>query len=147
MIKWLFVVLLSIAPISELRGGIPSGIAMGLNPLGVFTVSIIFNALIFIPIYFGLNFFYKYIKKSNFIHKQIEKIRKEGHKPMEKYGVWGLLLFVAIPLPLTGAWTGSIVAWLFGLKWWKAFIVISIGVLIAGIVVTLGTIGVLDLIW
>ena len=134
-------------PISELRGAIPTGIALGLPPLGVFIISLIFNSIIVLPIYFGLEFLYKYFKKYKFIHNQIERIRKKGHNAMEKYEVWGLLLFVAIPFPLTGAWTGSIIAWLFDVEWWKAFIVISIGVLIAGIIVTLSTIGVIKLIW
>ena len=139
--------LLSIAPISELRGAIPTGIAFGLNPLSVFVLSIILNSLIFFPIYFGLKLFYKYFKKYKFVRNQIKRIRKKGHKSMENYGVWGLLLFVAIPLPFTGVWTGSIIAWLFDLEWWKSFLVILIGVIIAGLIVSLSTMGVINLIW
>ena len=138
---------MSIAPISELRGAIPTGIAFGLNPLSVFVLSIILNSLIFFPIYFGLKLFYKYFKKYKFVRNQIKRIRKKGHKPMENYGVWGLLLFVAIPLPFTGVWTGSIIAWLFDLEWWKSFLVILIGVIIAGLIVSLSTMGVINLIW
>jgi uncharacterized membrane protein len=130
------------APISELRGAIPTGIAMGLPPLVVFIISIIFNSLIVLPIYFGLIYFYKHIKKVNIISRYIEKARQRGHKPMEKYGVWGLLFFVAIPFPLTGAWTGTIIAWLFDVEWWKSLAIISIGVIIAGIVIMLSTLGV-----
>ena len=147
MINELVVILLSVIPISELRGAIPTGIALGMNPLIVFIVAVIFNSLVFFPIYFGLEFFYERLRKNNFMHKQIERIRKKGHKQMEKYGIWGLIPFVAIPLPLTGAWTGTIIAWLFDIEWWKSFIVISIGVTIAGVIVTLSTIGVLNIIW
>ena len=138
----LMIVLLSMAPISELRGAIPVGVALGINPLVVFFVSVLFNSLIFFPIYFSLDFFYEHLKKNNFIHKKIERIRKKGHNAMEKYGIWGLIPFVAIPLPFTGAWTASIIAWLFDLEWWKSFIVITIGVLIAGIVVMSSVIGI-----
>ncbi len=144
MLKWLIVIILSLAPISELRGAIPTGIAIGLNPTLVFLISVLFNSLIFFPLFFGLKFFYSHIKNNNFFSNVIEHIRKKGRTKMEKYGIWGLLLFVAIPLPLTGAWTASLVAWLFDLKWWKSFVVITIGVLIAGIIVSLSTIGVLS---
>ena len=138
------VIILSIAPVSELRGGIPTGIAFGLNPFLVFLIAVLFNSLIFFPVYFGLKFFYRYVKNNKFFSRIIERTRKRGHSKMEKYGVWGLLPFVAIPFPLTGAWTGSMIAWLFNIKWWKAFIVISLGVIISGIIVTLSTIGMIS---
>ncbi len=141
------IILLSIAPISELRGAIPFGISIGLNPLFIFVISVVFNSLIFFPIYFGLNFFYERLSKIKFIHKNIERIRKKGHKKMEKYGIWGLIFFVAIPFPLTGVWTASIISWLFDLEWWKSFGVIFVGVLIAGTIVMLSTLGVINLIW
>lgn len=145
--NFLFVIILSMLPISELRGAIPTGIALGINPLVVFLISVFFNSIIFFPIFFGLDFFYEFLRKFKIVSKQIERIRKKGHKPMERYGIWGLIPFVAIPFPLTGAWTGTIIAWLFDVEWWKAFIVISIGVIIAGIIVTLSTLGAISLIW
>ena len=61
---------------------------------------------------------------------------------VDKYGFWGLPLFVAVPLPLTGAYTGTILAWLLDMNWKKAFPAVSLGVLVAGIVVLLITLGV-----
>ena len=147
MIEWVYIIILSLTPISELRGAIPTGIAMGLNPIHVFMLSVIFNALAFFPIYFGLEFFYEHLSKIKFIHNKIENIRKKGHKPMERWGVWGLIPFVAIPLPLTGAWTGTIISWLFDVEWWKAFLIIATGVLIAGIIITLTTLGIINVLW
>ncbi|HIB85266.1 MAG TPA: ligand-binding protein SH3, partial [Chromatiaceae bacterium] len=55
---------------------------------------------------------------------------------IDKYGFWGLMVFVMIPLPVTGAYTGSFAAWIFGVKRRKAFLAVSLGVLIAGVIVT-----------
>ncbi len=61
---------------------------------------------------------------------------------MDKYGFWGLALFVAVPLPLTGAYTGTILAWLLGMDWKKAFPAVGLGVIVAGVVVLLITLGI-----
>jgi uncharacterized membrane protein len=65
-----------------------------------------------------------------------ERSRRRG-RMAERYGPIGLALFVAIPLPVTGAWTGSIVAFLLGMKFWRAFVAIAAGVFIAGIIMTI----------
>jgi uncharacterized membrane protein len=63
---------------------------------------------------------------------------------MKNLGFLALALFVAIPLPMTGAWTGALIAWLLGLKRWKSFIAIAFGVIIAGILVTLISVGLIN---
>ena len=72
-------------------------------------------------------------KIANFLYRKVEKNRGK----IEKYSFWGLCLFIAIPLPVTGAWTGSLVAAVIGMKPWKAFFSALLGVMIAGLVVTL----------
>ena len=72
-------------------------------------------------------------KIANFLLKKVEKNRER----IEKYSFWGLFLFVAIPLPMTGAWTGSLVAAVVGVKPLKAFLSVLLGVLLAGVIVTL----------
>ena len=74
-------------------------------------------------------------------NKMFEKAEKNREK-IEKYAFWGLTLFVAIPLPATGAWTGTLVAALFDMKFWKSLLSALIGVLIAGVVMTLISYGV-----
>jgi uncharacterized membrane protein len=74
-------------------------------------------------------------------NKMFEKAEKNREK-IEKYAFWGLTLFVAIPLPATGAWTGTLVAALFDMKFWKSLLSAFIGVLIAGVVMTLISYGV-----
>jgi uncharacterized membrane protein len=135
--------LATILPISELRGGIPLGISLGLDPWFTFFIAVIANALIFFPIFFVLRLFYdKLLSRIPLFNKYLDNLRKRGKPKVEKYGFWGLTLFVAIPLPITGAYTGTILAWLLGMDWRKAFPAVGLGVIVAGIVVLLITLGV-----
>jgi uncharacterized membrane protein len=137
------VLLASISPISELRGGIPLGISVGLDPWFTFLIAVIANSLIFFPVFFVLRLFYdKLLSRIPFFDRYLDNLRKRGKPKVDKYGLWGLALFVAVPLPLTGAYTGTILAWLLGMNWKKAFPAVSSGVLVAGIVVLLITLGV-----
>jgi uncharacterized membrane protein len=135
--------LVTVSPISELRGGIPLGISFGLPPWFVFLIAVVANALIFFPVFFALRFFYdKFLFRIPLFDKYLGNLRKRGGPIVDKYGFWGLALFVAVPLPLTGAYTGTILAWLLGMNWRRAFPAVSLGVLVAGIVVLLITLGV-----
>ena len=136
--------LVTVSPISELRGGIPLGILeFGLDPLFVFCIAVIANALVFFPVFFALRLFYdKVLFRIPLFDKYLDNLRKRGKPKVEKYGFWGLFLFVAIPLPVTGAYTGTILAWLLGMDWRKAFPSVGLGVVVAGVVVLLITLGV-----
>jgi len=137
-----WVLLATVSPISELRVGIPLGISLGLDPLFTFFIAIIANALIFFPVFFGLRLFYdKLLFRIPLFNKYLDNLRKRGKPKVEKYGFWGLTLFVAIPLPITGAYTGTILAWLLGMDWRKAFPAVGLGVIVAGVVVLLITLG------
>jgi uncharacterized membrane protein len=137
--------LLTVLPISELRGGIPLGISLGLDPLFTFFIAVIANALMFFPIFFGLRLFYdKLLSRIPLFNKYLDSVRKRGKPKVDKYGFWGLTFFVALPLPITGVYTGTALAWLLGMDWRKAFPPIGIGVIIAGVIVLLGTLGVLE---
>jgi len=142
-IAW--VLLATISPISELRGGIPLGILeYKLDPLFVFCIAVIANALIFFPVFFALRFLYdKFLFRVPLFDKYLDSLRKRGKPKVDKYGFWGLALFVAVPLPLTGAYTGTILAWLLGMDWRKAFAAVGLGVIGAGIIVLLLTLGVI----
>ncbi|MGA8849182.1 MAG: small multi-drug export protein [Dehalococcoidia bacterium] len=141
--KIAWVLLTTILPISELRGGIPLGISLGLYPWFTFFIAVIANALIFFPIFFALRLFYdKLLSRIPLFNKYLDNLRKRGKPKVDKYGFWGLALFVAVPLPLTGAYTGTILAWLLGMNWRKAFLAVGLGVIIAGVVVLLITLGV-----
>lgn len=142
--EFLKVILVSMLPIAELRGSIPLGFALGLNPIHTFLVSIFFNSLIFFPVYFGLEWFYERLfSKIPFFERILERIRKKGSKYIEKYELTGIILFVSIPTPFTGAYSGSALAWLFGIEWKKGFFAIFLGVLIAGVIVSVTSLGLL----
>jgi uncharacterized membrane protein len=143
-IAW--VLLITVLPISELRGGIPLGILRyGLDPVFVFFLAIIANALMFFPIYFGLRLFYsKILSRIPFFDRYLDNLRRRGKPKVDRYGFWGLLFFVAIPLPITGVYTATALAWLLEMDWRKACPPIVIGVAIAGIIVLLGTLGIVE---
>jgi uncharacterized membrane protein len=137
--------LATISPISELRGGIPLGISFGLDPLFTFFIAIIANALIFFPAFFALRLLYdKLLYRIPLFDKYLDNLRKRGKPKIEKYGFWGLTLFVAIPLPITGAYTGTILAWIVGMDWKKAFPAVGLGVIVAGVIVLLITLGIIS---
>jgi uncharacterized membrane protein len=144
-IAW--VLLTTISPIFELRVGIPLGILeFGLDPLFTFCIAVIANALIFFPVFFALRLFYdKLLFRIPLFNKYLDSLRKRGKPKVEKYGFWGLTLFVAIPLPITGAYTGTILAWLLGMDWRKAFPAVGLGVIVAGVLVFLITLGVISI--
>jgi uncharacterized membrane protein len=103
---------------------------MSAVPLIIFS-----NMLIFFPVYFGMELVYEHIKPESFVKKKLEKTRIKAKPYVEKYGVLGLLIFVAIPLPGTGAYAGSAAAWLLSLSWKKSVFAVAGGVFVAGIIV------------
>ncbi len=140
MDPYIIIFLISLLPWIELRGAIPVGILVyGLDPVPVFFVSVIANILVVPPIFLGLSLFYEKFRESWFLKRTVTRIRKKAAPKVKKYGVLGLASFVAIPLPVTGAWTGTLLAWVLGMDKNKAFTGISLGVIVAGVLVTLIT--------
>lgn len=141
------VFLAALTPIGELRLAIPLGIAQyKLNPLLVYLIAVAGNIIPPIIIMLFLTPISEFLSKKSISAKKIfnwlfERTRKKTEKQIEKYGTLALIIFVAIPLPNTGAWTGSIAAWLFGIPYKKAILYIFYGVLIAGVIVTSLTLG------
>ena len=136
----LVVIIISALPILELRGAIPVAINLFNFPWYQALLLAIIGNLLPVPIILlFLNAISKWLSKigffRRFFHWLLEYTSRRG-KIVEKYERIGLILFVAIPLPVTGAWTGSLLAVLFGLKFRHAFLSILIGVCIAGIIVT-----------
>lgn len=141
MNKLLMSIILSILPISELRGGIPAAVCNGIPWYIAFMVCVALNILIIFPIFFFLDYLHKYFMKLKFykkiFNKYIKNARRKAAPLLEKYGMLGLAVFVGIPLPITGAYTGTIIAWFLGMNRKKAIMSIALGVLLAGIIVTL----------
>lgn len=133
--------LISMIPIFELRGGIPVGIALfRLNAFVVFGTCILFNILPVLPILLLLNPARRLLERIPLLKRMFDFLTRRALKNrelIERYEEFGLTLFVGIPLPVTGAWTGSLIAVVLGLKITKSFLFISLGVFLAGIIVTL----------
>ena len=143
--KILATFLISMVPIIELRGALPIGVGLGLSPLTALIVSIIGNM---VPVPFIILFIRRILdwmhrfEKFDRIANRLEAKAAKGGEKLVKYEMFGLFLLVAVPLPGTGAWTGSLVAALFDLRLKNAVPVIFLGVIAAGIVVFLITYGV-----
>ncbi len=141
IMQWLWVLLLAMLPISELRGAIPLAIGIyKLNPYISIPLIVLAN---FVPIPLILKFLGPvegFLRRWKFWDKLMDRIfehtRKKTKKSIERWESLALILFVAIPLPVTGAWTGSLAAYLFGLDFKKSLLCIFIGIVIAGAIVT-----------
>jgi len=136
-------IILSVLPISELRGGIPVAVAFGVGWLPAFITCVVANIVVIIPVFFFLDYIHKYLMKIKIYEKifiaYLDRVRKRVEVKLAQH-TWEylvLFLFVAIPFPSTGAYTGCLIAWFFEMDRKKSFITIALGVLTAGIIVTL----------
>jgi len=138
--KELVVLVISALPIFELRGALPVAINLFHFPWHYALLLAIIGNLTPVPfVLLLLDAFSRLLSKigifKGMLHWLFERTRRRG-RIIERYERIGLMLFVAIPLPITGAWTGSLAAVLFGLKFKHAFLSIFIGIFIAGTIVT-----------
>ncbi len=146
--EWLKVLFVSAMPVSELRGGIPLALYLGFDPLTSYLTALLGN-LIPIPfVLYTLNFVERFVQRtplSKLYSKLIERVERR-RVAIEKYGYLGLTLFVAIPLPVTGAWTGALLSSILGLDRLKSFLFIALGVAVSGVVVLTSSLGILKVI-
>ncbi len=129
-------------PVTELRGAIPLGFSMGLPAESVFLWSLVGNVLPCFLILLVLrpisDFLMRHSKFFNrFFSNLFNRTQTKHQKNVIKYGPIFLIVFVAIPLPGSGGWTGSLLAFLFGFKYWKAMGYITTGLTIAALIITL----------
>jgi len=142
----LSLLLLAMAPISELRGAIPFGLAKGVPLFQVILISILGNLLPVPFLYFGIEKLSSILSRFSLCRKFFNWLfvrTKRRARIIERYESLGLFLFVAIPLPFTGAWTGTIAASLFHLRFKWTIISVICGIGLAALVVTLLTLGVI----
>lgn len=135
------VLICAMLPIIELRGAIPMAAAFGMPWWMAYLLSVVGNML---PVPIILLFIRQFIawsmrsrikflnKLANWLNRKVEKNRGR----IEKYAFWGLSAFISVPLPTTGAWTGSLVAAMIDMKFWKAILTALVGVMAAGVIVT-----------
>ena len=138
---------ISMLPVGELRLGLPYGIALGLEYPLALMAALLGNMIPvpFIIVYIKRIFTWlrKHMPRMDALITRLENRANLKGETVQKYGHWGLLLFVAIPLPGTGAWTGALIAALLNIRTSKAVPVIMIGVCIAAAIMTLITYGVI----
>lgn len=145
MTETLVTLLLAMTPLGELRLAIPVGLGIyHLNEFLVYFIAVIGNLIPVVFLLFLLGPVSSWLASQSNIFKRFiswlfERTRKKYDSRIQKYGYPALALFVAIPLPVTGAWTGSLIAFLFGIPFKKAFSAISLGVAAAGVIVLILT--------
>ncbi len=150
----LITLIVSMFPLIELKGAIPIGTALGEDLITTAFLAYAGSSIICIPIFFLLIPIFNLLKKIKFIRKIIEKIeavfKEKAEKLAEKSNgeaeevknkmlIWGLFIFVAIPFPVTGVWTGTAIAVFLNLKFRQSFLPLVLGNLVAGILITLLT--------
>ena len=148
--KFIATFFISMVPVIELRGGLPYGIGFGLDYPLALTAAILGNMLSvpFIIAYISRIFIWlrgKHKKLDDFVTKMERRAHLKGQK-VEKYGPLMLLIFVGIPLPGTGAWTGALIAALLNMRMKQALPCIFLGVLMAAAIITALTFGVIHII-
>lgn len=127
------------SPLGEARVGIPYGVVKGLPVYWSFLIGWVANLLVF-PLFFKaiylMNTFlwkHKFYKKSAvFLSKNA---KRKTQSSIAKYGAWGLMVFVMIPLPITGAYTGTIAAYILGMEYKKSLLATSVGVTISSVII------------
>jgi len=143
-IDYLVGVGLCVAPVAELRGGLPYLLARGLAPAAAWLLAVGANLLIVPLVLVGLDGIERLLRRSKTAAKLLDAIlartRRKG-RWIDRFGSLGLILLVAIPLPGTGAWTGSLAAVLMGVPRRKALLLVAVGVVVAGLLVLFASLG------
>lgn len=139
-------VIVAMLPIFELRGAIPLALGLGMNVWQAYFLAVVGNIIPIIPLLLFLgpvsNYLRRYKMWDRFFEWLFARTRRRSDL-IEKLEVIGLMLFVAVPLPITGAWTGTVAAFLFDIPFKHALPAIILGVMIAGGIVTMASLGVI----
>lgn len=153
MSRELITILTGATPIGEVRAAIPLALAaFGFSPLKAYLLGVLGNILPILPILLVLNYLSEFLMQNfSFFNKFFNwlfKYTRERHQEhFEKYNFWGalaLFVFVAIPLPLTGIWSGCLAAFVFGIPFWRSALAISAGAAAAGLIVLLISLGLIS---
>lgn len=138
----------AMVPVLELRGAIPVGVAAGLTPAEACAASVLGNMVPVPFILLLIRRIFDWLRRTKFFGPKIQRLEQRAHlkgRLVRKYRLLGLVILVAIPLPGTGAWTGALVAAVLDIRMRHAVPAIFLGVLIAGVIVTAVTVGVIHL--
>jgi uncharacterized membrane protein len=154
-LRILYSIILTFIPGAELRIGLPLAMIYARNhdiPLTlVFLLIVLVNIFLIFLIFFFLDHFHKWLLRFRFYQRFFKSTVKRFQKRIDKFerkystlGFFALTLFVAVPLPVSGAWSGSLISWLLGLDRKKSIFSIALGVFLAGLFIFLGMLGFLS---
>jgi uncharacterized membrane protein len=145
--KFLHVMVLSIVPWVELRLAIPYGITKGLPPAVAFAAAMLASWAVIVPMFLALDLFYdRFLSRYALARRFIQEVRKRGRKYVERWGVVGVGIYVSLPLPGPGVYSGAVLAWTFGLPRRQAIVALAVGVLVSAFLVTLISTGLIAVI-
>jgi uncharacterized membrane protein len=130
------VMLFSIAPFVELRLAIPYGITKGVHPIVAVAAAVVATWAVIIPMFLVMDLFYeRFLSRVPLVRHFVEEVRTRGRPYVERWGVVGVGVYVSLPLPGPGVYSGTVLAWLFGMPRRQAIIALATGVLVSGILV------------
>ncbi|MCI9062724.1 MULTISPECIES: COG2426 family protein [Romboutsia] len=137
---YLEIMILAMLPLIELRGAIPIGIAMGLNPIGVYIVSVIGSTIVSIPLIFTFRHILNFFRSIDIFVPLVKKVDikiESGMKRLKSISILGIILFIGIPLPTTGTWTAAAIASILKMRIKTSLLGVLIGNMMSGIIVSL----------
>ena len=137
---YLEIMLLAMLPLTELRGAIPIGIAMDLNPIAVYIVSVIGSTIVSIPLILTFRHILNFFRNIDIFLPLVKKVDSKiesGMKRLKSISILGIILFVGIPLPTTGTWTAAAIASILKMRIKTSLLGVLIGNMMSGIIVSL----------
>jgi len=131
----------SFLPVLEVRWGIPIAMTAGLHPIAAYFMCVLANIAALPCVFFFLDYVHhRFMHHDHYqwaFDKFMERIRHKIHRKVEKYGAWGLFLFVSLPIPGSGGYSGALAAWFFDLSRWKSYAAIIAGRFVEGAIILL----------
>nr|WP_302419312.1 small multi-drug export protein [uncultured Romboutsia sp.] len=137
---YLEIMLLAMLPLTELRGAIPIGIAMDLNPIAVYIASVIGSTIVSIPLILTFRHILNFFRNIDIFLPLVKKVDSKiesGMKRLKSISILGIILFVGIPLPTTGTWTAAAIASILKMRIKTSLLGVLIGNMMSGIIVSL----------
>ena len=137
---YLEIMLLAMLPLTELRGAIPIGIAMDLNPIAVYIASVIGSTIVSIPLILTFRHILNFFRSVDMLLPLVKKVDSKietGMKRLKSISILGIILFVGIPLPTTGTWTAAAIASILKIRIKTSLLGVLIGNMMSGIIISL----------
>ncbi len=145
--RFLQVMMISLLPWVELRFAIPFGITKGLHPVFACLAALVATWAMIIPVFLFLDMSYhRFLTRVPWIHWGIEEVRHRGRSYVERWGVLGVGIYVSLPIPGPGLYSGAVLAWVFGLPRRQAMLALALGTFVSAMLVTIISTGVIALV-